>query len=79
MLRHMRNIHNYVSLSLCVLALAAMDSAQAADRPANRPNIVFIFADDLGYGDIGWYGAQDIKTPHIDKYNKSFGISPFKL
>ncbi|MEC3878398.1 arylsulfatase [Parapedobacter sp. 10938] len=32
-----------------------------------RPNIVFILADDLGYGDLGVYGQQYIRTPHIDR------------
>jgi len=32
-----------------------------------KPNIIFIFADDLGYGDIGCYGQQRIETPNIDK------------
>ena len=32
-----------------------------------RPNIVFIYCDDLGYGDIGCFGATDIKTPNIDR------------
>ncbi|MFT3945967.1 MAG: sulfatase-like hydrolase/transferase [Agriterribacter sp.] len=33
---------------------------------AQQPNIVIIYADDLGYGDISCYGASKIKTPHID-------------
>ena len=31
------------------------------------PNVVVIFADDLGYGDIGTYGATGYKTPHLDE------------
>jgi arylsulfatase A-like enzyme len=34
---------------------------------ADRPNIVFIMADDMGYGDVGCYGAPDVRTPNIDK------------
>ena len=32
-----------------------------------KPNVVFIFADDLGYRDLGCYGATKLKTPNIDK------------
>jgi hypothetical protein len=33
---------------------------------SDKPNILFIMADDLGYGDLGCYGQKAIKTPHID-------------
>jgi arylsulfatase A-like enzyme len=36
-----------------------------------KPNIIFILADDLGYGDLGCYSASDIQTPHIDKLAES--------
>ena len=40
-------------------------SSQAAD--ARKPNIIFILADDIGYGDIGCYGATKVLTPNLDK------------
>lgn len=43
-----------------------------ADRcnAADRPNIIVILADDLGYGDLGCYGASDLRTPHLDRMAK---------
>jgi arylsulfatase A-like enzyme len=38
-----------------------------AAEPARKPNIVFILADDLGYGDLGCYGQERIRTPHLDR------------
>jgi arylsulfatase len=52
-------------VSLCVLCVAGFGPA-ATGAAAEQPNFVIIFADDMGYGDLGCYGHPTIHTPHLD-------------
>ena len=50
--------------AFCVLAPLAFG------KPSSTPNILFIYADDLGYGDTAAYGAKGVPTPHIDRLSR---------
>src|SRR5947208_15335198 len=55
-----------MGVSLCLAALLTT-AVHGADAEPKKPNIVFILADDLGYGDLGCYGQERIRTPRIDR------------
>ncbi|QDT83674.1 arylsulfatase [Gimesia chilikensis] len=53
-----------ITAALCFLSSAPVRSFAVAPE---KPNIIFIMADDLGYGDLGCYGQKKIQTPRIDQ------------
>ncbi len=53
----------YFIFATLALPIALCGPSSAAEKP----NIVFLIADDLGYGDLGCYGQKRIRTPHLDR------------
>ena len=59
-------------------------TTQQSDAAEQRPNVLFIVVDDLGYGELGCYGGRDIPTPHIDalaaggaRFTSGYVTAPF--
>ena len=59
-----------LKLLSCFLCLLCFLQNLPAQKTKKQPNIIFILADDLGYGDLGCYGQQKIGTPNIDRLAK---------
>ena len=57
---------SWLALSVSVFFAAAAAAAAATSVPAN-PNIVLLFVDDLGYGDLGFTGHPSTRTPNLDR------------
>lgn len=61
--------HNFRDFWLCLLVLLCLLSGQTV-QATQLPSIIYILADDMGYGDLSCYGQSTLKTPHIDRIAK---------
>jgi len=59
-------VFKYVSLAVLGALSACQQSTKTAEAKSEKPNVVVIYLDDLGYGDLSCYGATSIQTPNID-------------
>lgn len=71
---HGMNRRDFIKMTgIGVLALVGREmtglvtAEEKSDKPSGKTNVIFILADDIGYGDFGCYGATKIKTPNIDR------------
>ena len=56
-----------MKLNLSALVISLSLACIGATTAAQPPNVIFMLTDDLGYSDVGCYGASSVKTPHIDR------------
>ena len=49
------------------IGMAALLPAAAQSAQPEKPNVIFIYADDLGYGDLECYGAKQVQTPNVNR------------
>ena len=61
------NRAHFLNGSLWILVFCIAQVALGQSGQDRKPNIIFILADDLGYGDLGCYGQKSLSTPHIDR------------
>jgi arylsulfatase A-like enzyme len=58
---------NFILGGAGLLGLSPLFAGAASDTASRKPNILFILADDMGYADVGCFGARDYRTPNIDR------------
>lgn len=53
--------------AMAILIAQVLDTKHLKAQTSERPNVVVILVDDLGYGDLSSYGAEDLRSPHVDQ------------
>ncbi|MCF8381737.1 MAG: sulfatase-like hydrolase/transferase [Bacteroidales bacterium] len=64
---NIRNIYRPEFFAVLLASLFTVSCSGHKNKNTQKPNILFIFIDDMGYGDLGCYGNNDVHSPHIDQ------------
>ncbi|WP_339710461.1 arylsulfatase [uncultured Kriegella sp.] len=63
--------YNYLIITILIAFSSCGDKKIEGKQKSEKPNIIYILADDLGYGELGVYGQEKIETPNIDALAKN--------
>lgn len=63
----MKNFKPVYSAIILFFGFAVLNSCETKKIKISKPNVIIVYLDDLGYGDLGCYGATAVKTPNVDK------------
>ncbi len=73
-IRHLLSLSLIMSFSAVILTGCSQEGTQAennSNSKIDKPNVIIFYVDDLGYGDLGVYGAKGVKTPNVDALAKN--------
>lgn len=66
-MKHLSNLLPYLPSTVLLIGCGSPSKQEAKNDQPQKPNVIYLIADDLGIGDLSCYGATKVSTPNIDR------------
>ena len=66
-MKHLSNLLPYLPSAVLLIGCGSSSKQEARNDSSQKPNVIYLIADDLGIGDLSCYGATKVSTPNIDR------------